>query len=86
MYYKLNDGSEVNLRNNIDVAKFVYLVAPFKRLQFAEGVTAPHITVTKEVTNILRVHHKIMNKKMAKHQAYIDSIIFGEDYDDESPF
>ncbi|WKV17136.1 hypothetical protein [Salmonella phage PKM.Hi.22.6] len=86
MYYKLTNGEEVNLRNNTEVAKFVYLVAPFKRLKFAEGVAVPHVTVTKEVSNILQVHNKLMKKKLAKHQAFIDSLVYGEDYDDESPF
>lgn len=86
MYYKLTNGEEVNLRNNIDIAKFIYLVAPFKRLAFADGVTIPHVTVTKEVSNILRIHNKLMNRKLAKHQEFIDSLVYGEDYDDESPF
>lgn len=86
MYYKLTNGEEVNLRNNTEVAKFIYLVAPFKRLKFAEGVAVPHVTVTKEVSNILQVHNKLMNRKLKKHQELIDAIVFGEDYDDECPF
>ena len=86
MYYKLTNGEEVNLRNNTEVAKFIYLVAPFKRLKFAEGVAVPHVTVTKEVSNILQVHNKLMNRKLEKHQELIDAIVFGEDYDDECPF
>lgn len=86
MYYKLTNGEEVNLRNNTEVAKFIYLVAPFKRLKFAEGVAIPHVTVTKEVSNILQVHNKLMNRKLKKHQELIDAIVFGEDYDDACPF
>ena len=86
MYYKLTNGEEVNLRNNTEVAKFIYLVAPFKRLKFAEGVAVPHVTVTKEVSNILQVHNKLMNRKLKKHQELIDAIVFGEDYDDACPF
>ncbi|WHS68340.1 hypothetical protein [Lundtoftevirus Lu221] len=86
MYYKLTNGEEVNLRNNTEVAKFIYLVAPFKRLKFAEGVAVPHVTVTKEVSNILQIHNKLMNRKLKKHQELIDAIVFGEDYDDECPF
>ena len=86
MYYKLTNGEEVNLRNNTEVAKFIYLVAPFKRLKFAESVAVPHVTVTKEVSNILQVHNKLMNRKLKKHQELIDAIVFGEDYDDACPF
>lgn len=86
MYYKLTNGEEVNLRNNTEVAKFIYLVAPFKRLKFAEGVAVPHVTVTKEVSNILQVHNKLMNRKLKKHQELIDAIVLGEDYDDACPF
>lgn len=86
MYYKLSNGGEVNLRNNTEVAKFIYLVAPFKRLKFAEGVAVPHVTVTPAVSNILRIHNKITNRILAKHRAYIDSIMADEDYDDECPF
>lgn len=58
MYYKLSNGDRVNLSSNIEAAKFVYLVMPFKGLRFV-GAEKPNITVNADVQRILRIYNKM---------------------------
>lgn len=58
MYYKLSNGDRVCLRSNVEAAKFVYLVMPFKGLRFV-GDDKPHITVNEDVRRVLRIYDKM---------------------------
>ena len=58
MYYKLNNGDRVCLRTNVEAAKFVYLVMPFKGLRFIDDVK-PTITINDDVRRVISIYDKM---------------------------
>lgn len=90
MYYNLDDGNQVNLRGNVEAAKFVYLVMPFKGLSFVGE--RPHITVNADVRKIIGIHN-IMVKRREEYDRKVNEImvnlIMGPSFvelDDDIPF
>ena len=81
MFYKLTNGESVNLRSNIEAAKFVYLVMPFKKLRFDEATGKPHITMNADVNRIMRVYSRMLVKN-SRTTTSEDDVPF----DDKIPF
>ena len=80
MFYKLTNGETVNLRSNIEAAKFIYLVMPFKKLRF-EGSVKPHITMNADVARIMKVYSRMLMKNGTKSEPRT-----GLPFDDKIPF
>lgn len=86
MYFKLTNGESVNLRSNVEAAKFVYLVMPFKNLKF-EGDNKPKIVITGPVLKIIRLYDKLVERAKA-HDRAIERMtrIMTQEFDDDIPF
>ncbi|QQK87973.1 hypothetical protein pSalSNUABM01_104 [Salmonella phage pSal-SNUABM-01] len=85
MYYKLSNGDRVCLRSNVEAAKFVYLVMPFKGLRFI-GDEKPHITVNADVRRILTIYDKMcfrQNMRDREIERIAKSLV---GFDDKPPF
>lgn len=65
MLYKLSNGKEVNLATNTDVAKFIYLVMPYKNLYFVED--KPKLVITDLVTQIIQ-HAETVRRIVRKRE------------------
>lgn len=86
MYYKLSNGDQVNFQSNLEAAKFIYLVMPFKKLTFL-GVK-PHVTMTDEVRVLMKVYNKILTKIQKSEEVRINEVAsLLDDFEDKAmPF
>ncbi|AEK82013.1 hypothetical protein [Salmonella phage 7-11] len=85
MYYKLSNGDRVCLRTNLEAAKFVYLVMPFRRLHFIDDVK-PKITIDDKVRKVIEIYDKMCFRQQMRDREIerIAQSMIG--FDDKIPF
>lgn len=101
MEYLLSDGGKVNLYNNNDIAKFIFLAMPQLGVSFVGDV--PHLVQTPQVKKIFELSQMFQLRRAASRQRRLEALVsgkvtesrdpdtlydecFGEDFDDHIPF
>lgn len=74
MTYEMSDGSSIVLSTNKDIAKFIYLVMPYKQLKFKGD--KPKLVINKHVTEIIQ-HSEFVRSVVRKKEKEMDDLFFG---------
>lgn len=97
MQYELSNGVKINLYNNTDIAKFVYLKLPTLGVSFVGEV--PHLTSTPAVKKIHEIAQRLAMRRAFTRRKRIEEIrnkvtnpadalydeCFRDEYDDDIP-
>ena len=84
MLYDLSNGCQIRLKDQVEVAKFVFFVSPRDGVYL---VNKPTIILTPEIEKLMDIRERISNniarEKDRKLEALIDNF---PDFDDDIPF
>lgn len=81
MHYQLSNGKSVELKSNLQAARFVYLAMPFQGLFFKWGQEKPHIIMTPDVLKIIALSERFRDHRVRA------AIAFDKKFSDEDiPF
>lgn len=80
MYYKLNNGEQVNLCNNFEIAKFVFFVLKPRKLEFV-GIK-PRLVMTPDVKKLYELSGMFARRRELQKRMEEEF----QDFDDDIPF